>query len=178
MTLRDTRRAAALERVADYMLAHGLALSSVRALAQAAGTSDRMLFYYFADKDEIVRAALQIVSGRFAAVLLAALPPGPTQPPRVVLAELAAIMRGQALRPYMRLFLELVTLSARGEEPYRSVAGLMADGFVAWVASRLDAPDEAARVVALLDGLLVLDLAGRETIGDLALKEGSKDVLF
>lgn len=176
MNVRDTRRAAALERVADHMLAHGLALSSVRALAEAAGTSDRMLFYYFADKDDIVVSALRTVSARLAAVLVGALPPGPRHPAPVVLAEFAAIMRGPAVRPYMRLWLELVTFAARGEEPYRTVAGAIADGFLAMIEARLDLPDQAPRLIALLDGAALLDIMGREQVANAAL--GGKTGLF
>jgi AcrR family transcriptional regulator len=167
MNIRKSRRAAVLERVADHMLAHGLALSSVRALAQAAGTSDRMLFYYFADKDEIVVEALRMLSLRLAA----ALPSGPPRAADDLLAELSEVVRGPAMRPYMRLFLELVILSGRGEEPYRRVAGGIADGFLAWIAARLDSPDGvvAARLIALLDGAVVLDMIGRDRIADAAL---------
>lgn len=167
MNIRESRREAVLERVADHMLAHGLAQSSVRALAQAAGTSDRMLFYYFADKDEIVVAALRMLSLRLAAVL----PSGPPLAADDLLAELGVVMRGPALRPFMRLFLELVILSARDEEPYRRVAGAIADGFLAWIAARLDPPDEAAaaRLIAMLDGVVLLDMIGRERLADAAL---------
>ena len=61
MTKPDTRRAAILERIADHILANGLSASSLRPLAKAAGTSDRMLLYYFADKAEIITAALGVV---------------------------------------------------------------------------------------------------------------------
>jgi len=175
MNTRETKRAAALDRVADYMLAHGLALSSVRALAEAAGTSDRMLFYYFTDKDDIVVSALQTVSARLAAELSSALPAWPLRAPETLLAELAAIIRGPDLRPYMRLWLEVVIFAARGEQPYLTVAGAVADGFVALAAARIDLPDEparqaaAVRLIALLDGALLLDLVGRSPLANLAL---------
>jgi AcrR family transcriptional regulator len=170
MNIRETRREAVLERVADHMLAHGLALSSVRALALAAGTSDRMLFYYFADKDEIVVAALRTLSQRLAGVL----PSGPPAAADDLLAELSVVMRGPVLRPYMRLFLELVIFAARGEEPYCSVAGGIADGFLGWIKARLDPPDTAAaaRLIAMLDGTVLLDMIGRERIADAALGKG------
>jgi AcrR family transcriptional regulator len=123
MNIRENRRAAALDRIADHMLAHGLAPSSLRALAKAAGTSDRMLLYYFADKDEIVVAALQTISARLAQALGALTEAGGRHPPDVVLMRLASIMRGPALKPYMRLALELAALAAHGAQPYRSVAG-------------------------------------------------------
>ena len=52
MNIRDTQRAAVTERLSSHILAHGLARSSLRELAAAAGVSDRMLLYYFDDKSE------------------------------------------------------------------------------------------------------------------------------
>jgi AcrR family transcriptional regulator len=175
MNLREMRREAATDRVADYMLQHGLALSSVRALAHAAGTSDRMLFYYFTDKDDIVVAALQTISARLAAILAAIVPQEPRRSPKVLLTELAAVILGPDLRPYMRLWLEVVIYASRGEQPYLTVAGRIADGFVALVAAMIDHPEEAvrkskaARLIAILDGAILLDLAGRKSLADLAL---------
>ena len=62
MNTRDERREAAIERMADHVLAEGLAAATLRPLAAAAGTSDRMLLYYFADKDELLTATLARIS--------------------------------------------------------------------------------------------------------------------
>ncbi|MFN9375915.1 MAG: hypothetical protein ACK564_02585 [Novosphingobium sp.] len=43
MSIRDAQREAVIERLAGHLLAHGLARTSLRQLAQAAGVSDRML---------------------------------------------------------------------------------------------------------------------------------------
>lgn len=175
MSLRDDRRAAALDRIADHMLAHGLAPSSLRALAKAAGTSDRMLLYYFADKDDLVAAALQTISARLATVLHGALASDRPRPPEMLLREVAAVVRAPPVRPYMRIWLEVTVLSARGEEPFRSVAGAIADGFTALVAAQLAIADDAARfamaarLIAILDGAVILDLVGRTATADLAL---------
>jgi AcrR family transcriptional regulator len=163
------------------MLAHGLAPSSLRALAKTAGTSDRMLLYYFADKDEIVVAALQTISARLAVALGAMTAEGGRHAPDVVLVRLASVMRGPALKPYMRLALELAALASHGEEPFRRVAGRIADGFAAMIAGMLDIEAEAerqrvaVRVLAILDGVVMLDALGREEMATLAL---SKNVLF
>jgi AcrR family transcriptional regulator len=175
VTVREARRAAALDRIADHMLAHGLALSNLRALAKAAGTSDRMLLYYFTDKDDLVTAALQTISARLATLLRGVLAPDTPKAPELVLREVAAVIRAPSVRPYMRIWLEVTVLSARGEEPFRSVAGAIADGFTALVAARLAVADEAerfavaARLIAIVDGAVILDLVGRNATADLAL---------
>ncbi len=62
--IHDSRRAALLDMIADHLLAAGLGKSSLRLLAAACRTSDRMLLYYFADKDSLMVAALQAISLR------------------------------------------------------------------------------------------------------------------
>ncbi|MEU9161393.1 TetR/AcrR family transcriptional regulator [Streptomyces sp. NPDC048424] len=53
-----------LRRVRDYVVRNGLADLSLRPLAKALGTSDRMLLYYFGSKDRLVAAALAQDEGR------------------------------------------------------------------------------------------------------------------
>jgi AcrR family transcriptional regulator len=163
MTVRETRRAATLDRIADHMLQHGLAPSSLRALAQAAGTSDRMLLYYFADKDDLFTAALHTIFLRIAAVLAEVAPPGPPMPAPALLQDLAAVCRSAALRPFMQVWL------------FRRVAGQIAEFFKTWVEQRLDMADAsarsatAARLIATIDGLVLLDCVGCAAHADLAL---------
>ncbi|HEY2526114.1 MAG TPA: TetR/AcrR family transcriptional regulator [Candidatus Binataceae bacterium] len=52
------RRAELLDRVADYILNHGLAELSLRPLAAATSTSPRMLLYFFGTKERLVAEAL------------------------------------------------------------------------------------------------------------------------
>ena len=172
MTIRDDRRQAALDRIADHLLAHGLAPSSLRALGHASGTSDRMLLYYFADKDEIILLALQTICLRLARMLEEAMGETARLPPGPLLRQLAPAMRGAMLRPYMRFWLELASLAARDQEPFRTAAGQIAGYFIDWVAGRLDIEDatlragEAAALVALLDGVVLLDCVGRQASSD------------
>jgi AcrR family transcriptional regulator len=163
----QARRAAIVELVADHLLKAGLAASSLRTLAAACHTSDRMLLYYFADKNDLMVSALRSITLRVGGILLAALPPDTDGDPEAELGLLAGILRGPAMRPYMRLWLELASRAAHGDEPYLTVSGQMADGFAAWIASRLSGPNEtvrhagAARLLATLDGLVILDAVGR-----------------
>ena len=73
----DARRAAIVERLADHVLVHGLVAASLRPLAKAAGTSDRMLLYYFSDKTEIIAATLQRIAERMVTLLGAHTAPEP-----------------------------------------------------------------------------------------------------
>jgi len=174
MNVRDDRREAALERMADHLLLHGLAGASLRPLAAAAGTSDRMLLYYFKDKDELLTATLGRVMERLARLLDGAGGRAGPKPFTTLLFEIRAVFRSPALQPYMRLWIELAASAARNEAPYRAIAGQIADGFLAWTASRLQVEREtdrtplAALLLATVDGLALLDAVGRGTMADTA----------
>ncbi len=161
----EARRAALLDAMADHLLAHGLAGSPLRALGRAAGTSDRMLLYYFPDKDALLRALLAKVAARLLELLGAA--GDAPRAPGALLAELWAAARGPG-HAFMLLFLELAARAGRGEEPYRAAAAALAGGFRDWAAARLDAPDDAAAVLAALDGAFLLLAAGRADLADAA----------
>ena len=63
MSIRDARREVVIERLAAHLLEHGLSRTSLRQLASAAGESDRMLLYYFADKAELLGAVVTRLAG-------------------------------------------------------------------------------------------------------------------
>jgi AcrR family transcriptional regulator len=170
---RDARRAQLLDSLADHLLAHGLAGSPLRKLATAASTSDRMLLYYFADRDDLLTSLLAHVASRLEAMLDAA-DTRDRRPWTQLLQQLWASARTPLFRPYMLLFLELAAAAAREEEPHRTAAGRIADGFASWVADRLDVPADqrkaqAILLLATLDGLFLLDSAGRGAAADAAL---------
>lgn len=180
MTIRDDRRAAALERMADHLLREGLSGASLRSLAAAAGTSNRMLLYYFRDKDELLGAVLDLLAARLQERLEAATAAA-VRPYGALIAELWAAVRTDALRPYLQLWLELAAAAGRGEEPHRAAAARIADGFLAWVGGRLLADSEADRsaqaalLLATLDGLAMLVAAGHAEAADRALQAASAD---
>lgn len=180
MSIRDARREAAIERMADHVLAEGLAGSSLRPLARAAGTSDRMLLYYFADKDELLAVTLERVATRLAGLLDAALPAGTKLPPDPLLLAIWTGMTSPAMQPYLRVWLELAAGSARGEQPHRSIAGAIANIFHGWIADRLDLPETsrggvASRLFVLLEGAMLIDALGRRDLAEAGLRAALRD---
>ncbi len=169
MIIRDDRRETAIERMADHLLAHGLDGARLRALATAAGTSDRMLLYYFADRDELLAATLERIAARLTAMLDAAIPAGVRLGFAPLLTAVWAAMRSPLLSPYMRLWLELAAGASRQRQPDRAVATAIMAGFADWAEAHLDGPpDEAALVLATLEGMLFLDAVGRADLADAA----------
>ncbi|MBV8683175.1 MAG: TetR/AcrR family transcriptional regulator [Caulobacteraceae bacterium] len=171
MTLRDDRREAAIERMADHVLAEGLGAATLRPLALAAGTSDRMLLYYFADKDEVLTVTLDRIATRMIAQLDRAIPAEPRRSFAVLLQQAWAELASDSLRAFMPLWLELASGAARGLQPHRDVAGKIMDGFLAWTTIRLqpEGDGDPARLAPLflasIEGMYLLTAVGR---GDLA----------
>jgi AcrR family transcriptional regulator len=164
----DDRRAAMLDALADHVLAHGLSGSSLRPLAKAAGISDRMLLYYFADKAAVVAATLEVVAARLTA-LMAERAGTARLPLETLRRELAAFLFDDRLWPYMRLWLEVASRATR-DPFYRAVGERIGRGFLAWGAAQIDSDDprDAARLLVAIEGMLVLKSLGMEDVGALA----------
>ena len=138
------RRADLIERLADHVLAHGLGSASLRPLAAAVGTSDRMLLYYFPDKAALLSAVLEAVAARMTELLDRHRVP--VSLPRADLHDrLLPFVLDDAVWPFMQLWLELASLAARGDPACRRVGEAIARGFLAWTAQQLLGPDDAAR---------------------------------
>ena len=147
----------------DYVLRRGVADLSLRPLAAALGTSDRMLVYHFGSKRALVERVLERASTDLASIVLAEMSSGGTSTER--LERLWGRLASAESQPYLRLWFEVQGLAAMGREPYATtVPGLLA----AWldlsasVFGELGLPlDHARRVatveVAAIQGLL-LDL--------------------
>ena len=170
MIIRDDRREAAIELMADHLLRTGLAGASLRPLAAAAGTSDRMLLYYFQDRDALLAATLERVAQRLTLRLDAALPEGARLTPQALLCAVWSGLGSDDLQPFMHLWLDLAAPAARGVQPHADIAGAIADGFLKWVESHLETQSvgEAAALLATVDGLLLLKAVGRPQIADAA----------
>ena len=177
MNIRDDRREAAIERMADHVLSEGLGAATLRPLAAAAGTSDRMLLYYFADKDELLTATLARIAARMTVQLDRAIPVEPRRPFPVLLEGVWAALASESLQPFMPLWLDLASGAARGLQPHRDVAGEIADGFLAWVTIRLQPESDgepsllAPLFLTSIEGMYLLKAIGRSSIAESAVIE-------
>lgn len=156
MAKAEDRRTALLDRLADHVLAHGLSASSLRPLAKAAGTSDRMLLYYFPDKDALIAAVLEVVAARLVTLLDARRATG-LLPFAELKRQLLGIVFADDLWPYMRLWLEMASLAALGDPVFRAVGEQLGRGFLAWGAAQLDSADDAAREVEAAHLLVAIE---------------------
>jgi AcrR family transcriptional regulator len=112
-----TRREELAEAATDYALEHGLIGLSLRPLAQALGTSDRMLLYHFDDKDDLVATILRTTVSRSAQSLRDL--PAPRDLRSAVLELWRAVTTGRQ-ESCQRLYVEAAALGLFGREPYSS----------------------------------------------------------
>jgi AcrR family transcriptional regulator len=166
----DRRRADIIDRLADHVLAHGLAAASLRPLAEAAELSDRMLLYYFPDKAAIIAAVLERVCERLTTLLVVHTGSKPL-PVDALLIVLHGVLFSPEVWPYLQLFLEVAALAGRGDPVARDVGERLGRGFLAWGTAQLDSPAEtrdqdAARLLVMVEGMMVLKSLG---LGDVNL---------
>src|SRR3954462_3256705 len=110
-----SRREELAEAATDYALEHGLIGLSLRPLADALGTSDRMLLYHFDDKDDLIATILRTTVAR-SAQNLHELPAS-----RDVRAAVIELWRAVSTGPQercQRLYVEAAALGLFGQEPY------------------------------------------------------------
>jgi AcrR family transcriptional regulator len=124
-----TRREELAEGATDYALAHGLIGLSLRPLAEALGTSDRMLLYHFRDKDDLVATILHTSNTRSVSAIRALAAPPDVR--RAVL-ELWRLISTGPLQQCQRLYVEAAALGLLGRQPY---AALMREENEAWMSA-------------------------------------------
>lgn len=161
MAKAEARRQELLELLADHVLAVGLSAASLRPLAKAAGLSDRMLLYYFKDKDALMQAILKRIAERLTVHLMGLVCPQPRALDDIV-SQLLPPLMAPDLWPYMCVWLEIAALSARGDAFYRSVGSQIGGGFLAWGHAQLEdpTPEKARALLIQIEGSLLLHSLG------------------
>ena len=157
-----SRREELAEAATDDVLEHGLLGLSLRPLAARLGTSDRMLLYHFAGKEDLVATVLRVSNDR-AVARIRGLPRSADV--RSAVLDLWAAVRSPQLDRCQRVYVEAAALGLFGRDPYAGVVREANAVWVAAVAEHLVASgmprERAARAVALLDAAfmgLQLDL--------------------
>ena len=128
-------------------------------MAKAAETSDRMLLYHFKSKAGVMEAALEEIARRNSQALDQALPPEPLRAMQLM-PMIGAVMQSGAFGPSIAVFLELASLSLRGDDMARRVGYVIAVHFQQWLAARLTEPDRATELLAAIEGWGVLTAVG------------------
>src|SRR5687768_9693565 len=139
------------EQATDYALEHGLIGLSLRPLAAALGTSDRMLIYHFGSKDALVVAVLE-ASCRRSVRTIQALPMSPSV--RQAVLDLWEAFEVPQLLRCQRLYVEAAALGLFGREPYATSVRASNEVWMTEVVAHLErsgAGGRAPRLAALID---------------------------
>ena len=151
----ERRRKQLLDALIDAFARNGIGGRSLREVADAVGTSHRMLIYHFGSRDELLLAIVEEVERRQTA-MLADLPDDPAD----AFAAMWADLRRPELRPFERLFFECYARAAQGEAPFTRLLPAAVDGWLAAVDERTGGTADTGAVrlgLAVTRGLL-LDL--------------------
>jgi AcrR family transcriptional regulator len=146
------RRDELVEGALDYALQRGVADLSLRPLAAALGTSDRMLVYHFGSKRALIDQVLDRASARLAAIVLDEMAGGGTPAER--LGNLWERLASPDAEPYLRLWFEVQGLALMGRAPYDESAPRLLRAWVELSASILTdvgVPAAEARRIATVE---------------------------
>jgi len=163
-----------LPLLAAHVLQNGLADASLRPLAKAAGTSDRMLIYHFGTKDALVAALLDHLAGMFAAALDTAFPKDRSASRRACAQTVYAITGEPQFAPFFRVWWDIVAGCSDDNAAYLDAAGRMMDVLLAWVTDHLPADDPdpqagARAVLTVIEGAQMLRAVGRGDVAEAGL---------
>ena len=107
------RRRQLIEALIDVFAEGGIGDRSLREIAEAVGTSHRMLLHHFGSRDELLLTIVDEIERRQMSVL----PDAATEPADAMAAMWADVRRPE-LRPFERLFYECYARGAQGEQPF------------------------------------------------------------
>lgn len=157
-----SRRDELLDRIVDHVVENGIAQITLRALATAVGSNNRMLLYYFGSREELIVEALHGAESRF-----------PTMAEVITFLDDDALPLAERLggawatiadprnRAFHRLFFEIFGLAGFERDRFATLLGLIGTEWVGHVAGAFEdagaSPDQALELghetVALWRGL-------------------------
>jgi AcrR family transcriptional regulator len=156
------RRHELLGALLDAFATGGIGDRSLREIAEAVGTSHRMLIHHFGSRDELLIAVVEEVERRQAL----ALDDLPDDPVAAFLAMWSDLIRPE-LRPFERLFFECYARGCQGEAPFDRLVPAAVHGWLSAVDDRSGGATDAATArlgLAVTRGLL-LDLVATDDVG-------------
>ena len=154
-----------LPRLAAHVLERGLGAASLRPLARAAGTSDRMLIYHFGNKESLISDILAHIAGVYAATLDAGMGEARAATRLDVASRILAQGRDPAMQPFLVLWWEIVAGAARGVPGYREAAEQMMTQLLEWLEGQMadgdpDPVGGARFLLTMIEGSLMLGMVG------------------
>lgn len=163
-----------LAAMAAHVRHVGLAGASLRPLARAAGTSDRMLIYHFGTKAKLITALLDRLADEMLGAMQAIMPETPADSDAALAAEIIALFRTPTFQPYRRIWFDILSAASGDETVHGRVAQRILRGQVDWIAARLpenthNPTAQAKAMLVVIQGALMLDLVGMNKAANLGL---------
>lgn len=155
----QSRRSQLLDQLVEEFAASGVGHRSLREVAEAVGTSHRMLLHHFGSREEMLVAIVEQVERR----QMTLLPDLPTDPADNFAAMWSDVSRPE-LRGAERLFFECYARASQGEKPFDRMVPGAVTGWLDEVDAVADFPVDRAFArlgMALVRGLL-LDLVATD----------------
>ena len=153
------RRRQLLDGLIEAFASGGIGDRSLREIAEAVGTSHRMLLHHFGSRDELLLTIVDEVERR----QMSTLSDADTEPADAMAAMWADVRRPE-LRPFERLFFECYSRGAQGEQPYARMVPGAVESWLAEVDAKTGGTADPAFVrlgLAVIRGLL-LDLVATD----------------
>lgn len=163
-----------LDAMGKHVLKRGLNDASLRPLAKAAGTSDRMLIYHFKNKAALIDTLLDHLGGQYAALLEAELPKERAKTRPELLRQILAATSGPKLQPYMSFWWQVVAEAVLGNAAFLQASGATMGMLREWLVAHMPADDPdphagADMLLTLIEGAQMLDAVGRGDIAEAGL---------
>ena len=171
MARTKTTKQSLLAELARHVLANGLNTASLRPMAAAANTSDRMLIYHFGSKDGLIAALLEYLADEMAKGLETALPPKTFATERELVETIVRLLRSPDFKPYSRIWLDIVSAAAQGNTSHQAAGHAVIQMFLDWVAVRHpDGMDGAPFALTFIEGTLIMDAVGHGAVTESGLR--------
>ena len=161
---------ALLPRMADHVLKHGMAGASLRPLAKAAGTSDRMLIYHFGNKERLISELLKFIADAYSQALNQALSGARPKSRRELLDRIISHTGGAEMEPFLALWWDIVAGAARDVPGYKQAAQRVMSRLHEWLVGQMPEGDPdpkggAQYLLTLIEGAQMLSTVGHATLG-------------
>lgn len=167
-----------LPLMANHVLIHGMGGASLRPLAKAAGTSDRMLIYHFGNKERLIADVLAYIARAYSEVLDASLSGERSTSRRELIDRIIERTNGSDMEPFLALWWEIVAGSARDLPGYRVAAKSVMSQLLAWLTKQMPSNDPdpsggATYLLTMIEGAQMLSAIGHDEIGMRGLRTAS-----
>jgi AcrR family transcriptional regulator len=160
----EKRKHELIEGMSAYILSNGIQSASLRNLAKATETSDRMLLHYFKDKEELLTVVLSSISKDLMLMLDNA--KMEKRSFSSIVRYLYQMMKEPEISPYMKVWLELIAIASKKENPFYPIAKEICDSFYTFYKEVIQEDEGMTREQMAAIALIVVEgIALLESLG-------------